>query len=45
VLDDRLTIACGTGSIRPLQVQRAGRGVMGTDDLLRGFAIPAGAKL
>ncbi len=38
-LDDRLLIACGTGSIRPLKVQRAGRGVMATDELLRGFAI------
>jgi methionyl-tRNA formyltransferase len=45
VLDDRLTIGCGAGSIRPVRVQRAGRGVMGTDDLLRGFAIPAGATL
>ena len=44
-LDDRLTIACGGGAIRPLQVQRAGRGVMTTDELLRGFAIPAGADL
>jgi methionyl-tRNA formyltransferase len=45
VIDDRLTIGCGTGSIRPVRIQRAGRGVMGTDDLLRGFAIPAGATL
>src|SRR5438270_1034208 len=28
VLDDELTIACGTGAIRPLQVQRAGRAPM-----------------
>ncbi|WP_404713368.1 methionyl-tRNA formyltransferase [Sphingomonas sp. MMS24-J13] len=44
-LDDRLTIACGDGAIRPLKVQRAGRGVMTTEELLRGFAIPAGAML
>jgi methionyl-tRNA formyltransferase len=44
-LDDRLTIACGEGAIRPLKVQRAGRGVMTTEELLRGFAIPAGADL
>lgn len=45
VLDDRLTIACGAGAIRPLRVQRAGRGAMTTDELVRGFAIPAGTAL
>ena len=42
VLDDALTIACGSGAIRPSLVQRAGRPVMATADLLRGWAIPAG---
>ncbi|MDP5278305.1 methionyl-tRNA formyltransferase [Sphingomonas sp. DG1-23] len=45
VLDDRMTIACGEGAIRPTLVQRAGRGVMTPDELLRGFAIPAGTGL
>ncbi len=45
VIDDRLTIACGTGAIRPFRVQRAGRGVMTAEELLRGFAIPAGTRL
>ena len=45
VLDDRLLIACGTGAIRPLRVQRAGRGIMAVEDLLRGFAIPSGTRL
>jgi methionyl-tRNA formyltransferase len=45
VLDDSLAIACGSGSIRPLAVQRAGRGVMAPDELLRGFAIPKGTIL
>ncbi|MBR0551646.1 methionyl-tRNA formyltransferase [Stakelama marina] len=45
VLDDALTIACGTGAIRPVSVQRAGRGVMTPDALLRGFAIPKGARI
>jgi methionyl-tRNA formyltransferase len=45
VLDDRLTIACGGGAIRPTLVQRAGRGVMTAQELLRGFAIPQGAQL
>ncbi|MDX3883511.1 MAG: methionyl-tRNA formyltransferase [Sphingomonas sp.] len=45
VLDDTLLIACGSGAIRPTQVQRAGRGAMGAAELLRGFAIPAGTVL
>ena len=45
VLDDRLTIACGSGAIRPVTVQRAGRGIASAADLLRGFAIPAGTRL
>jgi methionyl-tRNA formyltransferase len=40
VLDDQLTISCGEGAIRPAEVQRAGRGPMSADELLRGFAIP-----
>lgn len=42
---DNLVIACGEGAIRPVRVQRAGRGAMSTDELLRGFAIPAGTQL
>ena len=45
VLDHGLTIACGEASIAPSLVQRAGRGAMTTAELLRGFAIPAGAVL
>jgi len=45
VLDDRLAIACGEGAIRPVTVQRAGRGVSSAEDLLRGFPIPAGTRL
>ena len=45
VIDDALTIACGKGAIRPRSVQRAGRGVMTSAELLRGFAIPAGTRL
>lgn len=45
VLDDSLTIGCAEGAIRPLLVQRAGRGVMTTPELLRGFAIPKGTQL
>ncbi len=45
VLDNHLTIACGRGSLRPMTVQRAGRGPMSTSDLLRGFPIPGGSVL
>jgi methionyl-tRNA formyltransferase len=45
VLDDRLTVGTGSGSIRPLKVQRAGRGAMSAEELLRGFAIPKGTRL
>jgi methionyl-tRNA formyltransferase len=45
VLDDALTIACNPGAIRATSVQRAGRGVMTPDELLRGFPIPAGTRL
>lgn len=44
-LDDRLTIACGSGAIRPRLVQRAGKPVMETEALLRGRPIPAGTKI
>jgi methionyl-tRNA formyltransferase len=44
-LDDRLTIACGHGAVRPVLIQRAGRPAMGIDELLRGRAVPAGTKL
>ncbi|MCA1662261.1 MAG: methionyl-tRNA formyltransferase [Novosphingobium sp.] len=45
VLDDRLTIACGEGAIRPLLIQRAGRPAMDTAALLRGRSFPAGSRL
>jgi methionyl-tRNA formyltransferase len=45
VMDDDLSIACGTGCIRPLMVQRAGRAAMEPGDLLRGFPIPKGTVL
>jgi methionyl-tRNA formyltransferase len=45
VLDDCLSIACGEGFVRPLKVQRAGRGAMTPGELLRGFSIPKGTIL
>ena len=45
LLDDRLTIACGEGSLRLLEVQRAGKGVMAADAFLRGFPLAKGTRL
>ena len=45
VLDDALTIACGNGALRAISTQRAGKGVMSAEELLRGFAIPRGTIL
>jgi len=45
VLDDCLNVAAGDGYVRPLSVQRAGRGAMTVDELLRGFPIPKGTVL
>jgi methionyl-tRNA formyltransferase len=45
IIDDQFTIACTSGAIRPTSVQRAGRGVMRVDELLRGFPIPPGTHL
>ncbi|MBM3522611.1 MAG: methionyl-tRNA formyltransferase [Alphaproteobacteria bacterium] len=44
-LDDRLLIACGSGALRLLTVQRAGRGAMAAEAFLRGRAVPAGTRL
>ena len=45
VLDDRLSIACGKGSVRLVRVQRAGKSVMTASELLRGFSLLKGSRL
>jgi len=45
VLDDQLRVACGTGAVRVLRLQRAGKGAAAADEVLRGFAIPKGTPL
>lgn len=45
VLDDRLTIACGTGAVRIHRLQRAGKPAGDTADILRGWPVPAGTTL
>lgn len=44
ILDDKFTIACGEGAIRPTRLQRAGKGAMSTAEFLRGFTLPEGAR-
>jgi len=39
VLDDKLTIACGAGAVRLLELQRAGKQPMSADEFLRGMPI------
>ena len=43
-LDDRLAIACGTGALRLLKLQREGKGAMEANDFLRGFTVPKGTE-
>ena len=44
-LDDALTIACGTGSVNLLRVQRAGKGPQDAAAFLLGHKTPAGTVL
>lgn len=44
VLDDRLTIACGEGAIRIVELQRAGKAPMKAADFLRGTPLKPGAR-
>jgi methionyl-tRNA formyltransferase len=45
VLDDALTVACGDGAVRLLELQRASRQPMTADEFLRGTPIPRGSVL
>ena len=45
VLDERLSIACGEGVLRPLRLQRPGRAPLDAAAFLRGYALPAGTVL
>jgi methionyl-tRNA formyltransferase len=45
VLDDKLTIACGKGAIRLVELQRASKKPMSAAELTRGFALPPGTRL
>jgi methionyl-tRNA formyltransferase len=45
VLDDNLTIACASGSVRLTQVQRAGARAMSAEEFLRGTPVQAGSTI
>jgi methionyl-tRNA formyltransferase len=45
VLDDRLTVACGEGAIRVLNLQPAGKRAMTADEYLRGTRVAPGTVL
>lgn len=44
IITDDLTVACGEGALRLLSVQRAGKSIMQARELLKGFALPNGAR-
>ena len=45
VLDDRLTVACGTGAIRLVRLQKAGGKPLDAEDFLRGTPLPKGTVI
>jgi len=45
VLDNDFTIACGSGALRPLRLQRAGRPAMARAEFLRGRPVASGTLL
>ena len=45
VLDDRLTIACGEGAVRLIELQRAGGKPMSADEFLRGMPVAPASML
>jgi methionyl-tRNA formyltransferase len=45
VLDDTLSIACGTGVFKPLVIQKEGARPLPVDEFLHGYTIPKGTQL
>jgi methionyl-tRNA formyltransferase len=45
VLDDQMTVACGEGAIRLVEVQRSGKAPMAASEFLKGAAIARGTCL
>ena len=44
-LDDRLTIACGTGAVSLIRLQKAGGKALSAEDFLRGTPLPKGTVI
>lgn len=45
ILDDRLTVACGSGAVQLMELQRAGGRPMTAEEFLRGAKLSRGARL
>jgi methionyl-tRNA formyltransferase len=45
VLDDRFTVACKSGAVRIVALQRAGKQAMRAEDFLRGLSLAPGTRL
>ena len=45
VLDAHLAVSCGEGTLRPLELQRAGKSPLTAEAFLRGFALAPGTRL
>ncbi len=45
VLDNAFTIACGSGTLCVVRLQRPGKSAMTATDVLRGFVLPRGSRL
>ncbi|QFT77122.1 Methionyl-tRNA formyltransferase [Erythrobacter sp. THAF29] len=45
VLDSGLSIACGSGALRPIRLQRAGKPAMSREEFLRGYPIESGVSV
>jgi len=45
VLDNDLTVACGTGTVQPTRLQRAGKGAQDRADFLRGWPVAKGSRV
>ena len=45
LLDDQLTVACGTGAVRLVEVQRAGKKPAAGREVFRGLRLPIGTHL
>ncbi|GAA6199664.1 methionyl-tRNA formyltransferase [Aquicoccus sp. SU-CL01552] len=45
VLDDALTVACGTGAVQLTRLQRAGKAAQDAEVFLRGLSVVRGARL